>query len=351
MNTNNQEDRSTQKKHHNLKIYVITIISSLFLIAAAYITPLFTNKAETESLIKIPKGSSKDTIIDSISKYQGETFANNVSLILSILNTDLSKRHGAYMITKNMTPIKAAKIIYNGTQHPIRLPLIGSRTQNDLADRIAKYLDISKEEMLSTLNNPEIISEFNTDKENIIALFMNDSYDFYWSATPKDVINKMNYYYNLFWNSDRIQKAEALGLSPKEIMIIASITDEETNKADEKGKVGRLYINRLKKGMKLQADPTIRFALNDFSIKRILNKHLTIESPYNTYKIIGLPPGPIRTTSKQTIDAILNSNPSDHIFMCAKEDFSGYHNFATDYATHLKNAKKYQDELNKRNIN
>ncbi len=349
MNTNNQEHKSTQRKHRNLKIGIILIIS-LFLIAAVYITPLFTNKAKTESLIKISKGASKDAIIDSISKYQGEAFANNVSLIMSILQPDLSKRHGAYMITTNMTPIRVAKIIYNGSQHPIRLPLIGSRTQNDLADRIAKYLDITKGEMLSALNNPEIISEFNTDKENIIALFMNDSYDFYWSASPKDVINKMNYYYNLFWNSDRKQKAEDLGLSPKEIMIIASITDEETNKADEKGKVGRLYINRLKKGMKLQADPTVRFALNDFSIKRILNKHLTTESPYNTYKINGLPPGPIRTTSKQTIDAILNSNPSDHIFMCAKEDFSGYHNFAADYATHLKNAKKYQDELNKRNI-
>ena len=133
-------------------------------------------------------------------------------------------------------------------------------------------------------------------------------------------------------------------------MIVASIVDEETNKADEKGKIGRLYINRLNKGMKLQADPTVKFALGDFSLRRIRKNHLSVNSPYNTYRNTGLPPGPIRTTSVATIDRILDSEPSDHIYMCAKEDFSGYHNFAASYSEHMANARKYQQALNKRGI-
>ena len=133
-------------------------------------------------------------------------------------------------------------------------------------------------------------------------------------------------------------------------MIICSIVDEESNAKSEKGTIGRLYINRLKKGMKLQADPTVRFALNDFTIRRVTRNHLTVDSPYNTYQVEGLPPGPIRTTSVETIDAVLNSQPNDYLYMCAKEDFSGTHNFAADYATHQENARRYQNALNERGI-
>ncbi|MDE5675491.1 MAG: endolytic transglycosylase MltG, partial [Muribaculaceae bacterium] len=149
---------------------------------------------------------------------------------------------------------------------------------------------------------------------------------------------------------ERIQKAKDLGLTPAQLMTIASIVDEETNKLDEKDEIGRLYINRYLKGMKLQADPTVKYAVGDFSLRRILNTHLKTSSPYNTYLNTGLPPGPIRTTSVATIDQILNSKPSDAIYMCAKEDFSGYHNFAATYKEHLANAKRYQAALNRRGI-
>ena len=164
------------------------------------------------------------------------------------------------------------------------------------------------------------------------------------------MIQHFDNYYKQFWNDERKAKATALGLTPDEVVILASIVEEETAKRDERGKVGRLYLNRLQKNMRLQADPTVKYAIGDFSIKRITEKMCAFDSPYNTYRVAGLPPGPIRLVEKHTIDAILDSKPHNYIYMCAKSDFSGYHDFAADYATHIANAKRYQAELNKRNI-
>ncbi len=164
------------------------------------------------------------------------------------------------------------------------------------------------------------------------------------------MVRRLLDYRNRFWSKERRSKAASLGLTPSQVATIASIVEEETAKADEKPKVARLYLNRLKKGIKLQADPTVKFATGDFTLRRITGKHLAIESPYNTYKVNGLPPGPIRIPAAATIDAVLNAPKHDYIYMCAKEDFSGYHNFASDYATHMANARRYQAELNRRGI-
>ena len=167
---------------------------------------------------------------------------------------------------------------------------------------------------------------------------------------PTDLLAKTGPNYSPFGNDKNKKTAETLSPPPAEIMTVASITDEETNKLSEKGTIGRLYINRLRKGMRLQADPTVRFALKDYSIRRVTRKHLGVESPYNTYIHKGLPPGPIRTTSRATLDAILDSEPNDYLYMCAKEDFSGTHNFATSFEEHSRNARRYQKALNARGI-
>ena len=168
--------------------------------------------------------------------------------------------------------------------------------------------------------------------------------------TPESFLQKMKREYRIYWEGKREQQAKRWGLTPVEVATLASIVEEETNKRDEMGKVAGLYMNRLRKGMPLQADPTVKFAHGDFSLKRILNVHLTIESPYNTYRVTGLPPGPIRIPSKQVIDAVLTHIPNGYFYMCAKEDFSGYHNFAVTLAEHQRNAIRYQQALNRLGI-
>ena len=170
------------------------------------------------------------------------------------------------------------------------------------------------------------------------------------TTSAESVVKKMLAHYCNYWSADRREKAKSMGLSPAEVSVVASIVEEETNKKDERPLVARLYLNRIKQGMKLQADPTVKFALGDFSLRRITLKHLYVESPYNTYINKGLPPGPIRIVNKATLDDVLNAPEHKYIYMCAKEDFSGYHNFAEDYATHRSNARRYQAELNRRNI-
>ena len=176
------------------------------------------------------------------------------------------------------------------------------------------------------------------------------SYEFYWTATADDVVARLLAERNNFWSDERRSEAAALGLTPVKVAIICSIAEEETNKRDERATVGRLYLNRLRAGMKLQADPTVKFALGDFALRRILNKHLQVNSPYNTYKVTGLPPGPIRMPERRTMADFLAEPDNNYLYMCAKEDFSGRHNFARDYATHQANARRYQQALNQRGI-
>ena len=182
------------------------------------------------------------------------------------------------------------------------------------------------------------------------AAFMPDTYEYYWTAGAERVINSMLDARNRFWNQERLDKANRLGLTPAQVAIVASIVEEETARTDERPMVARLYLNRLAKGMKLQADPTVKFALGDFGLRRILARHLTVDSPYNTYKIDGLPPGPIRIVEGSSIDAVLDAPAHSYIYMCARADFSGYHDFATSYDRHRINAARYQRALDSRGI-
>jgi UPF0755 protein len=205
-------------------------------------------------------------------------------------------------------------------------------------------------DIANLLTEKSILQEYNFTKQTLPALFIPNTYQVYWNISAKDFLNRMFKEYKRFWTEERQNKAKAIGLTPIEVSILASIVEEETNNKSEKPMVAGLYINRLKKGMPLQADPTVKFAWQDFTLRRITNKHLTIDSPYNTYKIIGLPPGPIRIPSPEGIDAVLNYSKHNYLYMCAKEDFSGTHNFASTLSEHNRNARKYWDALNKRKI-
>jgi len=203
---------------------------------------------------------------------------------------------------------------------------------------------------LSALNNDKIASGYGLTHESFPMLFIPNSYEFYWNTSPQKFIDRMKREYDQFWTETRKKKAADLELSPLQIVTIASIVQEETNKNDEKSRMAGVYINRVKKGWLLQADPTVKFALGNFLIKRILTSDLTIDSPYNTYKYVGLPPGPINFPDIVSVDAVLNTEHHNYMYFCAKEDFSGYHNFALSLAEHNRNAARYQNELNKSRI-
>ena len=339
---------------NRLRKALITGAVALFLLGGIILLyiflPMVSSKSETSALIKIPVNANRELVKDTLSKYFGEKFAGNVILISKIRKHEFANRHGAYLLEQGITPLQAERKLTSGGQQPINIVINGQRGINNLADKVTDRLDVDADSLILFLKNPDNIKDYNLKPEEVLALFVDDTYQFYWSASPKTIIEKIGANYKKIWNESRMNKAKALGLTPQEVITIASIVDEETNKQDEKPLISRLYINRLKKGMKLQADPTVKFALGDFSLKRIRKDHLEANSPYNTYKITGLPPGPIRTVNVKDIDAVLDAPQHDYLYMCAKEDFSGYHNFAKDFASHQQNARKYQRALNLRNI-
>lgn len=257
---------------------------------------------------------------------------------------------GKYAINPNENVYHVFSRLYRGYQEPTNLIIGSVRTLDRLAKNASQQLMIDSIDIASLLAEKSILQEYNFTKQTLPALFIPNTYQVYWNISAKDFLNRMFKEYKRFWTEERQNKAKAIGLTPIEVSILASIVEEETNNKSEKPMVAGLYINRLKKGMPLQADPTVKFAWQDFTLRRITNKHLTIDSPYNTYKITGLPPGPIRIPSPEGIDAVLNYSKHNYLYMCAKEDFSGTHNFASTLSEHNRNARKYWDALNKRKI-
>ncbi|KAA6349332.1 hypothetical protein EZS27_003243 [termite gut metagenome] len=229
--------------------------------------------------------------------------------------------------------------------------IVGSvRTAETLARNLGRQLMIDSVEIATRLSDPLSCAETGFNVETVMCLFIPNTYQVYWTMSPDELFKRMKKEYNKFWNKERLAKAKEVGLTPEEVSVLASIVGEETNNDDERPIVAGLYLNRLKRRMLLQADPTVKFGLRDFELRRITKRHLSIKSPYNTYKHLGLPPGPIRNPSIKDIESVLNYTKHNYIYMCAKEDFSGTHNFAASLTAHNANAKKYQQALNKRKI-
>ena len=287
-----------------------------------------------------------------IKKLEDDTLINDIlsfSFLSKIMEYQENIKIGAYKVKMNMTNYDMITMLRSGNQTPIKLTFSYARKMDDLAEKITSKLKMSKDDLLNYLNDN--IDEYNGfEKSDIISVFLPDTYEVYWNVSPKNLTNKMYSEYKKFWNSERIAKLENINLNEKEAIVLASIVASETRMLDEADRVAGLYINRLRKNMRLQADPTLIFAANDFTIRRVLNKHKKIKSPYNTYIHKGLPPGPIRLVPKQYIDAVLNYEEHNFIYMCAKEDFSGYHAFATNLSDHNRNARKFQIALNMKKI-
>jgi UPF0755 protein len=241
-------------------------------------------------------------------------------------------------------------MLRSGNQTPVRVTFNNIRTIDQLAERFARQLETDSTDFMNFFIDESNYSANGFTCENIISVFIPNTYEFFWNTNTKGIYTRMLTEYNRFWNSDRMSKLEKTGLSRSEVSTLASIVDEEAARGDEKPRIAGVFLNRLKTGMPLQADPTIKFALNDFTITRVLTRHLEIESPYNTYRNRGLPPGPIRSPSIEGIDAVLNAENHDYLFFVARADFSGYHNFSRTLAQHNRYAAEYQAELNRRRI-
>ena len=301
----------------------------------------------------------KMIIIDDDTDFKGltnqlieDTLLNDVisfSFLSKLMKYSENIKEGAYKVKMNMSNYDLISMLRAGNQTPINITLSYSRKINDLAQKISEKLKISEKDLMDFITENSQ-SNYGFDNQNIIGMFLPDTYEVYWDITPKNLLDRMKSEYDKFWNSERTTKLERVNLSKNEVITLASIVASETNKIDEADRIAGVYINRLRKNMLLQADPTLIYAANDFSIRRVLNKHKKIKSPYNTYMNKGLPPGPIRLSPKKYIDAVLNFENHRFIFFCAKDDFSGYHEFAITLSEHNKNARKFQRALNKRKI-
>lgn len=261
-----------------------------------------------------------------------------------------SIRPGRYKLTKGMSNLTLIRKLKAGHQEPLKLVINNIRTKQQLAGKLSKLIMADSVSIEGLLNDSAFLSQYDLNENNSVALFIPNTYEVFWDLDAKELFKRMKKEFDVFWNDARKEKAAAIPMTLPEVMTLASIIEEESNKKLEQPIIAGLYINRLKANMPLQADPTIRFALNDFTINRLFHKHLLVKSPYNTYKNAGLPPGPIRLPSTVGIDAVLNYAHHDYIFMTAKETLNGEHNFAKTYAEHIVNARKYQRELDRLGI-
>jgi UPF0755 protein len=262
----------------------------------------------------------------------------------------LNVRPGRYRLKDGMSNNELVNLLRAGLQEPVMVTFNNVRFKEDLAGKVGKIIEADSTEIIDLLNSQSFVSEYGMTTTTFLTLFLPNTYEFWWNTSAEEFVERMAKEYKSFWTEERRTKAKNLGLSQSEVSILASIIQKETNKADEKPTVAGVYYNRLKKGMLLQADPTLVYANRDFSARRVLNKHKLIDSPYNTYKYKGLPPGPICLPSIQSLDAVLNIKSHNYLYFCAKPDGSGYHSFACTYNEHLQNAREFQRELNKRQV-
>jgi UPF0755 protein len=252
---------------------------------------------------------------------------------------------GKYEIREGMSLFNILKMLRNGRQTPVNLVITKLRTREDLSDLVGKKLECDSADFMRFMNNTDTLKAYGLDTNTIMTMVFPNTYTYYWNTTPSRIFKKMEVAAQAFWTPERLQMASDHQLNRITAYILASIVEEETTRKEDKPKIASVYLNRIASGMRLSADPTVKFALRRFDLKRVYEKYLLIESPYNTYLNAGLPPGPICTPSLESMEAVLNAPQTKYYYFVAKPDFSGYSNFAETYAEHIKNAKVYQKAL------
>lgn len=294
----------------------------------------------------VRSGSSYRDVLDGLEAQEVIRSRNSFDFVARKLGYPTRVKPGRYQIAPGMSNFEIVKLLRSGKQAPVQLVLGKIRTKDDFVRKLCTNLEADSTALRTLMQDQVYLRQFGLDSNTVMCAVMPNTYEYYWNTSAEAAFKKLEKAREAFWTDDRKAKARNLGLSMNEVTILAAIVEEETNKNDEKPLVSSVYLNRYRKGMKLQADPTVKFALQDFALKRIRENHTLFDSPYNTYRYAGLPPGPICTPSVKTLDAVLNTPETDYLYFCARSDFSGYHAFAATYREHLENAHKYQRALN-----
>lgn len=340
------------KKKSIVIISIILILIIFPLVSYLYVRSIIASGFDIKETVYIKIDEAKDyrSIKEQLQSVAHINNIGNFEKVADFLDYPENIKSGRYEIDPDMDVLAVVRLLKSGHQTPVKLKFNNIRTKEELTERLASQLMLKKEDLDTALNNPKLCEKYGFTTETIVSMFIPNTYEIYWNTSLDKFLDRMNSEYKKFWNDSRLKKTALLNLTPDMVSTLASIVEEECYFQDEYPVVAGLYLNRLHKNMLLQADPTVKFAVGDFTLRRVLNKHLQVNSPYNTYKYLGLPPGPIRIPSIKAIDGVLNFKEHNYLYMCAKEDFSRRHNFAVTHAEHSRNAQKYQAALNQQKI-
>ena len=346
------ESGNTKKGLKNIFIIagILVLIFGYFSWRMVFKSNVFTKNNEQTAFFYVPTGANADKI-ESLLLQQFTINDPTFFKIIFKAKTKISRiLPGKYEVKNGMSNKDIVKLLRPGNRLQVKLTLKFFRKKEELAKYVSENLEVKNDELIAFFNNNDSLRQYGFNTFDVISLFTPNTYFFNWNTSTEQFIDRMYKEYLKFWNENRIAKAKDQGLTPIQAITMASIVDRETNYNPEKPTIAGVYLNRLRDSMPLQADPTIVYAVNDFTIKRVRKGHLLVNSPYNTYMNIGLPPGPICTPAVSSIDAVLNAQHHKYLFFCAKEDFSGSHNFAITFDEHLANARKFQKAMNEHAI-
>ncbi|MFB6258406.1 MAG: endolytic transglycosylase MltG [Flavobacteriales bacterium] len=306
---------------------------------------------EKAAYLYVPTGSDRASLMDSLEQSGYIEDMESFRWVAELKGFTDRVHPGKYRIEEGMSNNELVNILRGGLEETVEVTFNNIRTKEELAGKSTRKIEPDSADLLKALKDPRLAREYGFGPKTFLVMFLPNTYEFYWDVSIEGFLDRMKKEYGEFWTAKRSKKARAIGLSKVEVSILASIVEAEQSKVpEERPKIARLFLNRLQKGMKLESDPTLVYAIGDFSIRRVLDKDRDVDSPYNTYRYKGLPPGPIRLPSPISIKAVLNAPEHDHLYMCAKPDSSGLHNFTSSYSQHLENARKYQAWLDEQGV-
>ena len=341
---------AAKKKKSRAGLYISIIIVGLLLFGLFKVFGPNTGKFTSGEYLYIHTGADYEKVKAALEEGGFVSDMTSFDLLARRAGLPAHIHPGKYKINAFMSNYNIIRLLHSGKQTPVKLVINKIRTKKDLITLLATNLEADSATLQEMLADKDYLSSFGLDTNTVMCGIIPDTYDFFWNTTADKAFKKLNRSYVRFWDATRKEEAVKQGLTQVQATIIASIVDEETNMSDDKPKIASVYMNRLKKGMKLQADPTVKYAIGDFTIRRVAGAMLDNPSPYNTYRYGGLPPGPICTPAASSIDAVLQSPKTTYLYFCAKEDFSGHSSFASTFDEQLKNARAYQKALDAKGI-